>query len=225
MDLKGKTIVILGAGGGIGRALADKFKDLGAMVIPVTKKEVDLTKIDQVENFSKEISQNFPKISVFINTAGIGVYQGLEQLAHVDWQNSLDVNLTGPLFFIKGIMPSLDKKDSVVINLGSGLGKKPYYQRRLPYIISKFALRGMSLALSRDFEGKKPDFCLITLGSVMTDFGPGGLKKREKLQKGGKLYFTPDWVAEKIVDIVKDVKRHTEYTFYPKDYIKGAVSG
>jgi NADP-dependent 3-hydroxy acid dehydrogenase YdfG len=225
MDLKEKIVVVLGAGGGIGSAVVKELEKSGATVIPLERNDVDLTDLDQVEKVSTELSKKYPNIDAFINATGIGVYQGLPDLNKDDWKKSLNINLSGPLFFIKGILPSLNKNDSVVINIGSGLGKKPYYTERIPYIVSKFGLRGMSLALSRDFEGKFPNFCLVTLGSVMTGFGPGGVDKRKDLEKKGKLYFTPEWVAERIVYVIKDTKRQSEYTFYPKDYIKGAVSG
>jgi len=221
MDLKEKVVVVLGANGGIGSAIVRELAKTGAVVVPITKEGVDLANLDEVEKVSAEVAKEHPDISAFINATGIGVYRGLSDLERNDWESSLNINLTGPLFFIKGILPSLNKNDSVVINLGSGLGKKPYYKERIPYIVSKFGLRGMSLALSRDFEGKYPNFCLVTLGSVMTGFGSGGLVKRKELEKKGKLYFTPEWVAERIVYVIKDKERQSEYTFYPKDYVKG----
>jgi NADP-dependent 3-hydroxy acid dehydrogenase YdfG len=220
MDIKGKTIVVLGANGGIGSAIIEKLKKSGAICVPITKNEVDLTNLKEVESVSTSIAKDFPNINAFINAAGIGIYEGIEDLKSEDWEKSLDINLTGPLFFIKGILPSMNKKDSVVINIGSGLGKKPYYKKRVPYVASKFALRGLSLALSEDFKAKFPNFCLVSLGSVMTRFGPGGIEKKKKLAKKGKKYLTPQWVAERIVYVIRDKERQMEYTFYPEDYAK-----
>ncbi len=225
MEIKGKTIIVLGANGGIGSEIVKKLEEEGAVCIPLTKDGVDLTDIKKVMSFSASIAGKYSDISAFINAAGIGIYGGINNLNESDWEKTMNINLTAPLFFIKGILPSMNKKDSVIINIGSGLGKKPYNKEKLSYIISKFALRGMSLALSKDFEKNFPNFCLVNLGSVMTDFGSGGITKRLALQKKGKLYFTPEWVAERIIYIVKDKERQTEYTFYPKDYIKKTYSG
>jgi NADP-dependent 3-hydroxy acid dehydrogenase YdfG len=178
-----------------------------------------------VKLVSVAIAKDFSNIDAFINAAGIGIYEGIEDLKSEDWEKSMNINLTGPLFFIKGILPSMNKKDSVVINIGSGSGKRPYFKNRIPYNVSKFALRGLSLSLSGDFKGRFPNFCLVSLGSVMTGFGPGGIAKRRRLEKKGKKYLTPEWVAERIVYVIKDEKRQTEYTFYPEDYVKSAISG
>jgi short-subunit dehydrogenase len=220
MDIKGKIVIVLGANGGIGSAIVKKLEEDGAICVPLTRENVDLSDIKSLESVSVEIAKKYSNIDAFINAAGIGIYKGIEDINEDDLKKSLDINLTGPLLFIKGILPSMNKENSVIINIGSGMGKRPYGKEKLPYIISKFALRGMSLALSKDFEGKFPNFCLVSLGSVMTDFGTGGIAKRIELQKKGKLYFTPEWVAERIIYIIKDKERQTEYTFYPKDYIK-----
>jgi short-subunit dehydrogenase len=224
MDIKEKIVVVLGANGGIGSAIVKKLKKEGTICVPLTRDDVDLTDIKETMKISANIAKKYPRIDAFINAAGIGIYKGIGDISEEDLEKSLDINLIGPLFFIKGILPSMGEKDSVIINIGSGMGKKPYGKEKLPYIISKFALRGMSLALAKDFDGKFPDFCLVNLGSVMTNFGTGGIAKRLALQKKGKLYFTPEWVAERIIYIIKDKDRQTEYTFYPKDYVDGARS-
>jgi NAD(P)-dependent dehydrogenase (short-subunit alcohol dehydrogenase family) len=219
MDLKEKVIVVLGANGGIGSAVVAQLTKEEAKVVPLTREDIDLTKTEKMESASAAVIKEYPRIDAFINATGIGIYGGIKDTTKDNLKTSLDINLVGPLLFIKGLLPAMNKKDSVIINIGSGLGKKPYSREKLPYIISKFALRGMSLALAKDFEGKFPNFCLVSLGSVMTSFGTGGLAKRIALQKKGKLYFTPEWVAERIAYIIKDKERQAEYTFYPKDYV------
>ena len=47
-------------------------------------------------------------------------------------------------------------------------------------------------------------------------------KKRE--MESGKAYFTPDWVAKKLVEIIKDDEREIEYKLYPGDYGFGTWS-
>lgn len=225
MNLKDKIVVVLGANGGIGSCVIDELKKDGAKVIPLTRKEVDLTNIKGSYKAGLSLVKDFPKIDAIINATGVGIYRSLNDLSEDEWERSMNINVAGPLFFIKSVLPALNKEDSVVVNIGSGLGKKPYYKERIPYIASKFSLRGVSLALSKDFEGQKPDFCLVTLGSIMTKFGPGGMEKRKKLQEKGKVYFDPEWAAERIIYVLKDKERQTEYTFYPKDYIKKPVSG
>jgi len=44
------------------------------------------------------------------------------------------------------------------------------------------------------------------------------LEEKKENQVKGMAYFTPKWVAKKLVEIIKDDKREVEYTIYPGDY-------
>ena len=85
--------------------------------------------------------------------------------------------------------------------------------------LSEFALRGFTLSLSEEYKRiGNPKFCLITLGSTLTSFGPMNFgDKKEEMEKG-KAYFTPNWVTQKLTEIIKDDKREIEYTLYPGEY-------
>ena len=89
---------------------------------------------------------------------------------------------------------------------------------RSVYCSTKFALRGATLSLAEEYNDQKPHFCLITLGSTLTSFGPMTLAEKQRDCDSGKAYFTPEWVAKKLVEIIKDDHRETEYTLYPGDY-------
>ena len=47
------------------------------------------------------------------------------------------------------------------------------------------------------------------------------LEEKKKESESGKAYFTPGWVAEKLVEIIKNENREVEYTLYPTDYNLG----
>src|SRR4030043_2128995 len=108
MDLKDKIVIVLGANGGIGSAIVKKLEEEMAVCIPLEKEDVDLTDIKKVISFSSIIAKKYPRIDAFINASGIGIYGGIEDLKYEDWQKSIDINLAGPLFFIKGILPSMN---------------------------------------------------------------------------------------------------------------------
>lgn len=237
MDLKGKIAVVTGAGGGIGSEIVRGLKKEGARTVLIEKEksllegimdildgdegfifECDFSKSEEVEKLSREISGKFPKIDFLFNVAGIGIYKEIGDLSIEDWQRSVDINLTAPLIMIKRLLPSLENSgDSVVVNIGSGKGIIPT-AGQVPYCSTKFGLRGMSLSLSKEFKNKNIDFVLMTLGSVMTNFGTGGIAQRKKLQEEGKKYLDPKDVAQKIIDIVKSEDREPEYKIYPEGY-------
>ena len=173
MKLKKKIAVVTGADGGIGGEIVKELDKEGVTCILVSENEEGLKKLVKelgdrhkyyVSDFSqaknavktaKVIRKDHQKIDLLINAAGIGTYKSIEEATIDDWQKTLNINTTAVFVFIKFLLPSLKRaKMSVVINIGSGLGKVPYYPKRLPYVVSKFALRGLSLALSKGYRGE-----------------------------------------------------------------------
>ena len=150
--------------------------------------------------------------------AGIGVYKNLQDVSFKDWADSFSINVTAPFLLTKNLLPLLQKaKDSFVLNIGSGAGTMPM-RGRSAYCATKFALRGWTLSLAEEFQGKDPRFCLITLGSTITNFSGMTIEEKKKEHAKGKAYFPVEWVANKLVEIIKDDKRVIETTLYPGDF-------
>ena len=126
---------------------------------------------------------------------------------------------TSPYFLTQSLLPGLSKSEiSLVVNIGSGMGVMPAAGRSV-YSSMKFALRGQTLSLAKEFERSKPNFVLMTLGSVLTAFGPMSLdEKKKEMETGGKGYLTPEYVAKKTVEVINDKDREVEYTVYSADY-------
>jgi len=237
MNLKGKTVVVVGAGGAMGSSVVKLLKKEDITLILIEKKrnllefiadildgdktliyECDMTNLSEVESVGNEIATKFPKIDIFINASGIGIYKNIKDLEIKEWEDSMNINLNSPFILIKKLIASLQNSgQGVVINFGSGMGVIAK-AGRLAYCASKFGLRGMSLTLSKEYKNQGVDFTLMTLGSIMTDFGTGGMEKREELATKGKRYLDSDEIAQKIIDIAKDEARLNEYVIYPEGY-------
>ncbi len=242
MNLEQKTAVVTGASSGIGRAIAQELAKEGVHIILSARREGELfktkAKIEEaggkadvisadmgnpasLRELVSQITSKVEKIDFLFNVAGIGYYKSIEEISKEEWDNTLAVNLSAPLFLTQGLLDLLRKSsESLVVNIGSGMGKNPAYPERIGYVVSKFGLRGLSLALSRYFEGKSPRVCLLTLGSVLTNFGPGGLEGRIKKQEEGKKYYTPEWVAQKLIELIKNDKIQDEITMLPTEQLK-----
>lgn len=237
MNLQNKNIVITGATGGICRELVKNLDSEGANLILISKSAdelesqtgqlqskffsfaCDFTKPGEIEDLAKKISKQFKSIDVLINAAGIGVYKSLEEETLEEWNNSVNINVTSQFLMSKYLIKNLRKaRGAVVINIGSGAGVIPMAGRSI-YCATKFAVRGLTLSLAEEFRRTSVDFCLITLGSVLTSFGPLSYEeKKADMEKGKKAYFTPDWVAKKLISIIKDDDRRREYTLFPSNY-------
>lgn len=237
MSFKGKCVVITGSCGGIGSLLTQKMDQLGATLILLERDvklfdgldlinrqnhyfyECDMKNEFNVEKVARDICAKFPKVDCLFNVAGLGIYKDLADLGINDWTDTLSINVTAPLILSKFILPSLERNGSgLIFNIGSGMGVIPS-AGRVSYCSSKFALRGMSLTLSKELKSKNIDVVLLTLGSVMTEFGTGGLEHRKKLALSGKNYLTPEEVVEKIISITESENRNSEYEFFPEGYI------
>lgn len=237
MNLRNKRIVLTGATGGIGREIAKALDSRGAELTLIAKSESQLQNLRSslagpghsyyvcdlistllTEKIAKQISSHFEKIDVLINSAGIGIYKPIEELTIDNWSDSMNINVNAPFIFTKLLIENLKRAEKgVVINLGSGNGEIAV-PGRSAYCTSKFALRGMSLSLAAEFRGSNVDICLMTLGSVLTSFGPMTMEEKKRDMEDGKGYLAPDWVGEKVVEILESDSREPEYKIYPSGY-------
>ncbi len=235
-----KVAVITGATGGIGRAIVAELDSDGFTCVLLGKHEkelqtlqkslkikggkyyvCDFSKVNEVIKAGKEVLIDFDTVDVLLNVAGIGVYKPIEEVTLQDWEDSYAIGNTSPYFLTQILLSNLSKSDlSLVINIGSGMGVMPAAGRSV-YSSMKFALRGQTLSLAKEFERSKPNFVLLTLGSVLTAFGPMSLdEKKKEMETGGKGYITPEYVAKKVIEVIKDKNREAEYTVYSADYAR-----
>lgn len=230
MELKHKKIIITGANGGIGTTLVEKLAQEEAELILIQKKissnsahktyATNLTHRSEILDTVEQIKNDYSQVDILINIAGIGIYKPIEEATYDEWDASFALNVTAPFILTKALLPLFNKTDSVVMNIGSGAGVIPM-KNRFTYCSTKFALRGLTLSLAEDFKDKKPSFCLVTLGSTLTPFGIGNsysLEEKIQRNKDGAAYFTPEWVANKLVELLKNEQRENEVVLYPSDY-------
>lgn len=216
-----KIAVVIGATGGIGSKLVEALKTNGFEVISIARSSedisCDLTNYEQIGSAVREIKKRVKKIDLLVNAAGIGTYKNLQEVPDTEIRESFMVNVIAPIMFIRDLIPLMNHKDSLILNIGSGAGTTPMRGRSI-YCATKYALRGLTLSLAEEFKGRFPRFCLITLGSTMTDFGGKTVEEKKKELEQGRAYFTPQWIADKLLEIINNEDRDTEITLFPGDY-------
>lgn len=241
-----RIAIITGAGGSLGGALAKKLDRRGISLILVDNNLqalldvtsqlknkhhtlcYDLSNPEELRCVIRLISNRLIKkkthyVDYLFNVAGLGGYANSEYVSEQMWDRVINVNLRAPFLLTKNLIPELSlakrprAKNPLVINFGSGMGIMTA-KDRVAYCASKFGLRGMSLTLSKEFREKKIDVVLLTLGSIMTNFGTGGLAYRKEQEKLGKKYLSITEVIKLVLTIMSSKKRKAEYSLYPKGY-------
>ena len=123
-DLLGKNILVIGASGVLGSAIAQKLLDRGAQVIATTSSNdraaaipsgasprllLDLANATSVEVLVTYLIQSDAQIDGIINAAGVVAFGGAADLSAEVIARLTAVNLTGPMTLISGLIPALRK--------------------------------------------------------------------------------------------------------------------
>ncbi len=187
MSFKGKVALITGGSRGIGFATAKLFSAAGAQVIITSKNSVklaeaagnldclgipaDVKKISEVQDVIKKIIEKFGRIDILINNAGIfPKIKKLHEISEDEWNEVLDVNLSGPYRFAKEVIPHLQKNGGVIINVSSDAGLKAYQGFNADaYSASKAALNLLTKTWALQYAQDKIRVNAVCPGVVDTD--------------------------------------------------------
>lgn len=145
--LSGKTCLVTGAGGGLGKAIATKYLEAGANVVicdinderlqeteaelsprgPLKVFKTDITNRKEAENLFEEIVNHFGKLDVLVNNAGImDKFDPVGDLDPEFWDRVMAINLTAPFFLSKLAVRNMLEQPSPsgqIINIISVAGK------------------------------------------------------------------------------------------------------
>lgn len=144
VNLEGKSVIVTGAGRGIGKAIAQKFASLGAKVLvsDVVEENVnkvveeiksnggqavgivtDVTKSDQVDEMINKCTSEFGSLDVIINNAGITKDALCMRMSDEQWDQVIDVNLKGVFLCTRAAYKVMMKQRSgCIISLSSIVG-------------------------------------------------------------------------------------------------------
>jgi NAD(P)-dependent dehydrogenase (short-subunit alcohol dehydrogenase family) len=158
VDLTGRTILITGASGGFGRALAMECGRAGASVVLAGRNGVKLDRLyDEIVALGAPIEREFGKLDGLVHAAALlGDRTPLEQYDVPTWCRVLHVNLTAPFILTQVLLPNLRKSaDASVIFVSSSVARKPraYWGA---YAVSKAGLEALREMLTQELEGKEP---------------------------------------------------------------------
>ena len=182
--------VITGAGGGIGSAIAKTVARLGYNIaclggnniqkLESTQKSVseisfcqiypcNLNQIDKIKDSVLKIHEDFGRIDVVINNAGVALSKDFKDTTLEQYDNIMNVNCRAPYFTLQYCLPYLLKSNcATVINIGSVVSKEGY-PLQSAYSASKHALIGWTKSFAKEYYDKNIRTYIICPGGVYTD--------------------------------------------------------
>jgi 3-oxoacyl-[acyl-carrier protein] reductase len=143
--MKGRVALVTGASRGIGRAVATRFEELGARVLAPPRAELDLADLNSTNRYLARLDQ---PIDILVNDAGINRLAGLAETDDDLLRETLEINLIAPLRLARALAPAMAERGwGRVVNITS-VWAVVARERRLPYIVSKTGLNGLTRALA-----------------------------------------------------------------------------
>lgn len=170
MNVKDKIVVLSGASGGIGQALAGKLSAAGATLILVGRNAAKLGQLieqlgsqahvsvvadlqtdegrHRLREYCEQLEPN--GISLLINNAGINSFGLYEDVSQAAIKDVVQTNLISPMLITQDLLPLLRRRrDAQIVNVGSTFGSIGY-PGFSAYCATKFGLRGFTEALRRE---------------------------------------------------------------------------
>lgn len=185
--IKNKVIVIVGASSGIGAATAKLLATNGAKVVLGARRETHLAALAQAigPNASYQVTDvtdrqsvaalvqlaldQYGRIDVLYNNAGIMPQGNLSQRTYSQWQAMLDVNIMGVLNGIGAVLPTMQQqKEGLIITTDSVAGHVVYPASAV-YNGTKFAVRTIMEGLRQEEKENGIRSTIISPGAVKTE--------------------------------------------------------
>ncbi len=228
-----KTIVITGASGGIGAALAKQLGKQGHKLALAARRETELRKAAQeagsdaiavacdvsrrenVENLRDSAIEKFGRIDVWVNNVGRGIGRTVLQLSDEDFDEMIEVNLKSAFYGMQAIVPYFQRqRRGHLINISSFLARVPFATFRSIYSAAKAALNSLTANLRMDLAAEYPEIniSLVMPGVVTTDFSKNALGGTPQVVGRGGM--AKAQTAEEVASVVADIIEYPRAEVY-----------
>jgi NAD(P)-dependent dehydrogenase (short-subunit alcohol dehydrogenase family) len=192
LNLEGKTVLIVGAGGGIGRRTAELFSEAEGNIVISSRNEHELAELEyklntngnqnvlaiaanagveaDVKALVDESIEKFGSIDYLIHAAGMGILKPFGDITLTDFDNLLNANVRTAFNVLQAVLPQMAaQKFGRVVAIPGILGKAPMMQASV-YCAAKYALTGMIKCLAQEYKRHGVRFSLMHFGGVDSSF-------------------------------------------------------
>ena len=185
IDLNNKTAVITGGAQGFGYSMVERFSQSGAKVViwdkdqelidsldlpdNVSTVQTDVTSYDSVENSTKQTLEKNNKIDILVNNAGIaGPSFKTWEYPIEQWQNVVDIDLTGVFYCCRAIVPHMVTNNyGRIVNIASIAGKEGN-PNAMPYSAAKAGVIALTKSLGKELSDKNIAVNCVTPAAAKT---------------------------------------------------------
>ncbi|PJA84009.1 MAG: beta-ketoacyl-ACP reductase [Candidatus Nealsonbacteria bacterium CG_4_9_14_3_um_filter_37_13] len=165
--MKDKVVLITGASGGIGKAIAQKFAAAKAKLalndiaqaeeaLKALSQELggkyflaDVSKLEEVEKMVEALQKEFGRLDILINNAGICVDRTLAKMTKEEWQRVIDIDLTGVFNCSKAVLPLIIQNQGKIISISSLVGERGNFGQT-NYAAAKAGIIGFTKSLAKE---------------------------------------------------------------------------
>ncbi len=169
-ELADKVVIITGGGYGIGKQIALLYGNAGAKIAIAARSvepmkqtcaelesagaraiyvNTDVSKEADCAKMAAETLKAFGRIDVLVNNAGIsGPTKRITDMSLAEWNETIDIDLTGTWLATRAVLPTMDKQHSGnILNISSGAGRRGY-PMRAPYAAAKWGMIGLTQTIA-----------------------------------------------------------------------------
>lgn len=234
MNPDGRKVVLTGATGGIGRAIAKQLDAAGASLILVARDAKRLTELHEELEFAghRMVSADLaresgraavlaacraagePGVSLLINSAGINAFELIDAQPADSIRQMMDINLVSPILLCQALLPLLRQQpDARIVNIGSTFGSIGYPGFGA-YCASKFGLRGFTEALRRELDGTSVTVSYIAPRATRTKLNSDAVVAMNNAL--GTSMDHPEAVAAEVIRLIGRPARNDRYIGWPE---------
>ena len=230
LNIQDKVSIVTGGSSGIGRITALALAEEGSKVVvadvnfeqaekvageirtsgqEAVAMKVDVTNKAEVQEMVNQVMEKYKKVDILVNCAGILRFSPIEDLSEKDWNDILDVNLTGTFFCSQAVIKIMKKqKSGKIVNISSCAAKVGGVRAAASYSVSKAGVSNLTICLARELAPHKINVNAISpamIDTPMTNQEGYGKEAKANFVKNIPLGLgQPEDIANAILFLVSD---------------------